>query len=68
MLDEVERSLDEANLHRFTRLLRATADRSQVIAITHRRPTMEAADSLYGVTMKEPGVSSLVSLQLEEVG
>lgn len=68
VLDEVDASLDEANLHRFTRLLRATADRSQVIAITHRRPTMEAADSLYGVTMKEPGVSSLVSLQLEEVG
>lgn len=68
VLDEVDASLDEANLHRFTRLLRATADRSQVIAITHRRPTMEAADCLYGVTMKEPGVSSLVSLQLEEVG
>lgn len=67
VLDEVDASLDEANVQRFTRLLRAVASRSQVIAITHRRPTMEAADWIYGVTMKEAGISSIVSLSLEEV-
>jgi chromosome segregation protein len=63
ILDEVDAALDEANIERLTRLLREMADQTQFIVITHAKRTMEAAQSLYGVTMQEPGVSKLVSVK-----
>jgi len=66
LLDEVESTLDDANLARFTRFLRQSSERAQFIMITHRKRTMEEADVLYGVTMSEPGISRLVSLKLED--
>jgi chromosome segregation ATPase len=61
LLDEVEAALDDANIGRFVELLRRYADRAQFIVITHQKRTMEAADSLYGVTMGGDGVSQIVS-------
>ncbi|MCL6637296.1 MAG: chromosome segregation protein SMC [Alicyclobacillus sp.] len=66
VLDEVEAALDEANVHRFAQQLRKFADETQFIVITHRRGTMEEADVLYGVTMQEAGVSSLIGVRLGE--
>ncbi|GGJ07973.1 chromosome partition protein Smc [Alicyclobacillus cellulosilyticus] len=66
VLDEVEAALDEANVSRFAQQLRALAARTQFIVITHRRGTMEEADALYGVTMQEFGISTLVSVRLAE--
>ena len=57
LLDEVEAALDDTNIGRFVELLRRYADRAQFIVITHQKRTMEAADSLYGVTMGADGVS-----------
>jgi chromosome segregation protein len=65
-LDEVDAALDEANLTRFTHYLQKFADQTQFIIITHRKHTMEGADVLYGITMQESGVSTLVSVKLEE--
>jgi chromosome segregation protein len=64
LLDEVEAALDDANIGRFTELLRRYADRAQFIVITHQKRTMEAADVLYGVTMGPDGVSQIVSRRL----
>ena len=64
LLDEIDAPLDDANVHRFVEMLRAMLDRTQFILITHNRQTMEIADRLYGVTMEEPGVSKLISVQL----
>jgi chromosome segregation ATPase len=61
LLDEVEAALDDTNIGRFVQLLRRYADRAQFIVITHQKRTMEAADSLYGVTMGADGVSQIVS-------
>jgi len=61
LLDEVEAALDDTNIGRFVELLRRYADRAQFIVITHQKRTMEAADSLYGVTMGADGVSQIVS-------
>lgn len=66
VLDEVEAALDEANVSRFAVQLRSFAHDTQFIVITHRRGTMEEADALYGVTMQESGVSSLIGVRLEE--
>ncbi|MFQ5329447.1 MAG: chromosome segregation protein SMC [Thermodesulfobacteriota bacterium] len=63
-LDEVDAPLDEANTDRFDGLLREMAEKSQFILITHNKHSMESADRLFGVTMEEPGVSKLVSVQL----
>lgn len=65
LLDEVESTLDDANLNRFTNFLKQTARQAQFILITHRKRTMEEAEALYGVTMPEPGISRLMSLKLE---
>ena len=65
VMDEIEAALDEANVDRFADYLRRMADRTQFLVITHRRATMEAADMLYGVTMQEKGVSSVIELDLE---
>jgi len=64
VFDEVEAALDDANTTRFTTLLRELAEISQIIIITHNKGTMEAADVLYGITMQEPGVSSVLSVRL----
>jgi chromosome segregation protein len=64
VLDEVDAPLDDANIHRFLRVLRELTDQTQFLVITHNRRTMEAADILYGVTMEEPGLSKLVSVKL----
>lgn len=64
LLDEVDAPLDDANVGRFNELLREMSRESQFILITHNKKTMELNDTLYGVTMQEPGVSKAVSVQL----
>ncbi|MFZ1865678.1 MAG: chromosome segregation protein SMC [Polyangiales bacterium] len=64
LLDEVDAPLDEANIGRFADAIQQMTDRSQFIIITHSKRTMEYADVLYGVTMEQPGVSKLVSVEL----
>ena len=64
LLDEVDAPLDDANIGRFTRLLEEFKDNTQFIVITHNPRTMAVADAVYGVTMQEPGVSSVVSVRL----
>ena len=64
LLDEIDAPLDEANIGRFVEMLRGMQQHTQFILITHNRKTMEIADRLYGVTMEEPGVSKLISVQL----
>jgi chromosome segregation protein len=68
LLDEVDAPLDDANVDRYNESLRLMTDRSQFIVITHNKRTMEIADHLYGVTMQEPGVSKLVSVNLAKIG
>jgi chromosome segregation protein len=67
ILDEIDAPLDEENTLRFTRVIRDLAARTQFIVITHCKQTMETADALYGVTMEEAGVSSLVSVHLNKL-
>ena len=64
VLDEIDAPLDDANNFRFLSVLKQMSLRSRVIAITHNKRTMEACGSLYGVTMEEPGVSQIVSVDL----
>lgn len=66
VLDEVDAALDEVNLRRFADLAREYAQRLQLIAMTHRRITMERADVMFGVTLSEPGLSQIVGVRLEE--
>lgn len=66
VLDEVEAALDEANVFRFTEYINKNAEDTQYILVTHRRGTMEAARMIYGVTMQERGVSSIISVKLDE--
>ena len=66
LLDEIDAPLDEANIGRFVEMLRGMQSETQFILVTHNRKTMEIADRLYGVTMEEPGVSKLVSVQLNQ--
>jgi chromosome segregation protein len=65
ILDEVDAPLDEANVGRYNELVRSMTEWSQFIVITHNKRTMEIADSLYGVTMEEPGCSKLVNVNLK---
>lgn len=67
ILDEVEAALDEANVKRFGDYLNRFDKDSQFIVVTHRKGTMAAADSIYGVTMQESGVSKIVSVKLEDL-
>jgi chromosome segregation protein len=67
VLDEVDAPLDEANIGRFISMLQRFKERTQFVVITHHPRTMEAADWLYGVTMEEPGISSIVGVKLDEV-
>ena len=64
ILDEVEAALDDPNITRFLGLLRRYADRAQFIVVTHQKRTMEAADTLYGVSMGDDGVSKVISRRL----
>lgn len=66
LLDEIEAALDDANVKRFAEYLHKLTEQTQFIVITHRRGTMSAADILYGITMQEKGVSTLVSVNLIE--
>ena len=68
VFDEVDAPLDDTNVEHFAEVLRESAAKSQFIVITHNRATMEASDTLYGVTMPEPGVSKLISLRLADEG
>ena len=65
VLDEIDAPLDDANVMRFLSVMREMASRSQIIAITHNKHTMRACPHLYGVTMREKGVSQIVSVHLE---
>jgi chromosome segregation protein len=64
LLDEIDAPLDDANIGRFVEMLQGMQTHTQFILITHNRKTMEIANRLYGVTMEEPGVSKLISVQL----
>lgn len=66
VLDETEAALDEANVDRFANYLQSVEQATQFIVITHRQGTMAACDVLYGVTMQEPGVSTMVSVNLND--
>ena len=65
VMDEIEAALDDANVSRFASYMRKMSDKTQFLVITHRRGTMEEADMLYGVTMQEKGVSTVIELDLE---
>jgi chromosome segregation protein len=62
----VDAPLDDANVGRFTTLLHEFKSRTQFLVITHNPRTMQAADAVYGVTMQEPGVSTIVGVRLAE--
>jgi len=66
ILDEVEAALDDRNLQRLLECLAALRERSQLIIITHQKRTMEVADALYGVSMRDDGVSTVISQRLRE--
>ena len=65
VMDEIEAALDEANVTRYAEYMRRMSQKTQFLVITHRRGTMEEADMLYGVTMQEKGVSTVLELDLE---
>jgi chromosome segregation protein len=67
LLDEVDAPLDDANVGRYNEIVREMSKQTQFILITHNKRTMEIGDSLYGVTMEEPGISKLVSVKMREV-
>ena len=64
VLDEVDAPLDETNVARFARLIHEMSRETQFVVITHHKRTMSEADMIYGVTMQEPGVSKIVSVNL----
>jgi chromosome segregation protein len=64
ILDEVEAALDDLNISRFLTLLRQYSSRAQFIVVTHQKRTMDAADSLYGVSMSADGISKVISRRL----
>jgi chromosome segregation protein len=66
ILDEIDAPLDDANIDRFTKIIKQFSKDTQFIVVTHNKRTMEAADTLYGVTMQEEGVSKLVSVRFNE--
>ncbi len=65
-MDEIDAALNEANVEHYARYMRTLTENTQFIAITHHRATMEEADVLYGVTMQEKGVTTVLSLDLDE--
>ncbi len=67
VFDEIEAALDEVNVYRFAEYIKSYKHKTQFILVSHRRGTMENADTLYGVTMQEKGVSKLVALKMKDV-
>lgn len=67
MLDEIEAALDDVNVARFADYIKRYSGSTQFVVITHRRGTMEIADTLYGVTMPERGISRVLTLNITEV-
>ncbi|MEW5841906.1 MAG: chromosome segregation protein SMC [Bacteroidota bacterium] len=67
ILDEVDAPLDDANIDRFTKLIKEFSKNTQFIIVTHNKRTMEASETMYGVTMQEEGVSKLVGVRFEEI-
>ena len=67
LLDEVDAALDDANVERLSTMVRELASDSQMLIVTHNKKTMELAQRMYGVTMQEPGVSSIISAELDTV-
>ena len=67
VLDEIDAPLDEANVVRFGSFLKEFADNTQFIVVTHRKGTMEAVDTLYGVTIEDAGVSKILSVKIDEI-
>lgn len=66
VLDEIDAPLDEANIGRFGKFIREYAEKTQFIMVTHRKGTMEVADTMYGVTIEDAGVSKILSVKLED--
>ncbi len=66
MLDEVEAPLDDANVGRFSEIVKEMSQQVQFVLITHNKTTMQAMQQLIGVTMSEPGVSRLVAVDIDE--
>ena len=66
ILDEIEAALDDVNVYRFADYLKKFSKETQFLVITHRKGTMEAADTVYGVTMEENGISKLLSMKLSQ--
>ena len=66
VLDEIEAALDDANIGYFADYLREYSKTTQFIVITHRKGTMEQCDALYGVSMEEKGISSMISVNLQD--
>ena len=66
VLDEIEAALDDVNVFRFAEYLKKFSSNTQFLVITHRKGTMEAADTVYGVTMEENGISKLLSMKLKQ--
>lgn len=64
VLDEIEAALDDVNVYRFADYIKKFANETQFLVITHRKGTMEAADTVYGITMQESGISKLLSMKL----
>ncbi|MEE9435434.1 MAG: AAA family ATPase [Candidatus Adiutricales bacterium] len=67
LLDEIDAPLDEANIDRFAKLLKKIGQNSQIILITHNKLTMQTAETLDGITMEDPGISKIVSVNLTEI-
>ncbi len=66
ILDEIDAPLDDANIHRFLKIIKNFSDQTQFIIITHNKITMEASDNLYGITMEQPGITKVVSVRFQE--
>jgi ABC-type lipoprotein export system ATPase subunit len=67
ILDEVDAPLDDANVGKFTNMIRQFSENSQFIIVTHNKMTMSTVDVIYGVTMQEPGVSKLVTVDFRSL-
>ena len=67
ILDEVDAPLDDENLGNFAGIIREMSEKYQFLVISHNKLTMESADVLYGITMREPGASQVVSVRLKDV-
>ncbi|MGD2038509.1 MAG: hypothetical protein PVH28_11530, partial [Desulfobacterales bacterium] len=65
LLDEIDAPLDDANVYRFNDLLKIIGEKSQIIMITHNKNSMEFADTLFGITMEEKGISKVVSVNFD---